>query len=169
MRAAAVQLNSGNDKRRNLEVSERLVRAAADDGARLIVLPEKWNLLGVAEDLMAGAEAVDGPSIDAARGWARDLRVQIVAGSIAERVDGEERLFNTSLLIDDDGEVVASYRKIHSSTSTSAVSPTASPTTSNPETRSSPVRSTASDSASRSATTFAFPSSIGSSPCGAPG
>ena len=113
MRAAAVQLNSGNDKRRNLEVSERLVRAAADDGARLIVLPEKWNLLGVAEDLMAGAEAVDGPSIDAARSWARDLRVQIVAGSIAERVDGEERLFNTSLLIDDDGEVVASYRKIH--------------------------------------------------------
>ena len=46
MRAAAVQLNSTADKARNLKAAERLVRAAADGRCRLIVLPEKWNLLG---------------------------------------------------------------------------------------------------------------------------
>ena len=46
MRAAAVQLNSTDDKDRNVEAAERLVRAAAADGAELVALPEKWNLLG---------------------------------------------------------------------------------------------------------------------------
>ena len=113
MRAAAVQLNSSNDKDRNLEVAERLVRAAAADGAELIVLPEKWNLLGSGDDLVAGAEPLDGRSLRAAAGWARELGVHLVAGSIAERVEGEERLFNTSVLIDPEGEQVAGYRKIH--------------------------------------------------------
>lgn len=114
MRAAAVQLNSDNDKGRNLEAAERLVREAAGDGAELVVLPEKWNLLGSADDLRAGAESLaDGPSLAAARGWARELGVDLVAGSIAERAAGEERLFNTSALIDREGEIAATYRKLH--------------------------------------------------------
>jgi predicted amidohydrolase len=113
MRAAAVQLNSTDDKERNLEAAERLVRAAADDGAGLIALPEKWNLLGSGDALVAGAEEIDGPTISAARSWARELRVNLVAGSFAERVPGREKLFNTSVLIDADGEIEATYRKIH--------------------------------------------------------
>jgi deaminated glutathione amidase len=113
MRAAAVQLNSTADKARNLEVAERLVREAAADGATLIALPERWHLLGDAETLLDGAEGVEGPSLTAAREWARDLGVHLVAGSIAERVEGSERLHNTSALIDATGELVAVYRKIH--------------------------------------------------------
>jgi predicted amidohydrolase len=113
MRVAAVQLNSQADKARNLGTAERLVRAAADDGATLVVLPEKWNLLGMPEQLREGAEELDGPSLEAARGWARDLDVHLVAGSIAERAEGVERLFNTSALIAPDGEIGAVYRKIH--------------------------------------------------------
>jgi deaminated glutathione amidase len=113
MRAAAVQLNSTDDKDRNLEVADRLVRAAAQDGAELVALPEKWNVLGTAEALHAGAEPIDGPSVSAARGWARELGVHLVAGSFAERVSGQEKLFNTSLLIGPDGEIEAAYRKIH--------------------------------------------------------
>ena len=101
MRAAAVQLNSTNDKGRNLEAAGRLVREAALDGARLVALPEKWNVLGTAADLDAGAETLEGgTSIDAAREWARELGIDLLAGSIAERVEGAERLFNTSALID---------------------------------------------------------------------
>ncbi|HEY8640018.1 MAG TPA: carbon-nitrogen hydrolase family protein [Solirubrobacterales bacterium] len=113
MRAAAVQLNSREDKQRNLEVAERLVRAAARDGAELVCLPEKWNLLGGSEALVGGAEPLDGPSLSAARTWARELGIHLVAGSIAERVEGHDLLFNTSVLIGPHGDDVATYRKIH--------------------------------------------------------
>ena len=111
MRAAAVQLNSTADKTRNLATAERLVRAAAADAAELVALPEKWNLLGSGEDLVAGAEPLDGPSLTAARGWARELGIHLLAGSISER--GEEKAANTSVLIGPAGEDLAVYRKIH--------------------------------------------------------
>ncbi len=111
MRVAAVQLNSIGDKARNLAGAERLVRAAAADGAELVALPEKWNLLAAGEELLAGAEPLDGPSLTAARGWARSLGIHLLAGSICER--GGEKASNTSVLIAPDGEDLAVYRKIH--------------------------------------------------------
>ncbi len=113
MRAAAVQLNSSADKGRNLEVAELLVRAAAEDGAELVCMPERWNLLGDSATILDGAEPLDGLSLAAARSWASELGVHLLAGSIAERAEGHERLFNTSVLIGPDGEDVAAYRKIH--------------------------------------------------------
>jgi predicted amidohydrolase len=112
MRTAAVQLNSTADKPRNLEIAERLVREAASGGADLVVLPEKWTLLGSAEDLEAGAEAIEGESISAARSWARELGIDLLAGSFAERQE-TGKLANTSVLIGRDGEIGAVYRKIH--------------------------------------------------------
>jgi deaminated glutathione amidase len=112
LRAAVVQLNSTNDKARNLATAEGLVRAAGADGAELVVLPEKWNLLAGGEELLAGAEPLDGPSLTAARGWAREHCIHLLAGSISER-GPEEKAFNTSVLIGPSGEDVAVYRKIH--------------------------------------------------------
>jgi predicted amidohydrolase len=111
VRVAAVQLNSTSDKARNLAAAERLVREAAADGAELVALPEKWNLLADGEGLLAGAEPLDGPSLSAARDWARTLGIHLLAGSIGER--GGEKAANTSVLIGPDGEDVATYRKIH--------------------------------------------------------
>jgi deaminated glutathione amidase len=114
VRVAAVQLNSGGDKARNLAAAERLVRAAAADGAELVALPEKWNLLASGEEMAAGAESLDGPSLDAARGWARELGIHLLAGSIAERrAEPGGKAFNTSVLIGPEGEDLAAYRKIH--------------------------------------------------------
>jgi len=112
LRAAAVQLNSNGDKDRNLDAAEGLVRAAAADGAELVALPEKWNLLAGGEELLAGAEPLDGPSLGAARNWARELGIHLLAGSIAERSEGEKAA-NTSVLIGPDGGDLAVYRKIH--------------------------------------------------------
>ncbi len=111
MRVAVVQLNSNGEKARNLAAAERLVREAAADGAELVALPEKWNLLADGERLAAEAEPLDGPSLTAARSWARTLGIHLLAGSISERA--EEKAFNTSVLIGPDGEDVATYRKIH--------------------------------------------------------
>ncbi len=111
MRAAAVQLNSTNDKDRNLAVAEGLVRAAASDGAEFVALPEKWNLLTGGAELLEGAEPLDGSSLGAARAWARELGIYLLAGSISERTEG--KAFNTSGLIGPDGEDIAAYRKLH--------------------------------------------------------
>lgn len=113
MRAAAVQLNANEDRARNLGTAERLVREAAADGADLISLPEKWTLLAGADALRAGAEPIDGPAISAAREWARELGVELLAGSFSERREGKGKLSNTSVLIGPGGEITATYRKIH--------------------------------------------------------
>jgi predicted amidohydrolase len=113
MRAAAIQLTATTDKDRNLETADRLVRAAAADGARLVVLPEKWSVLGTAEDLRAGAEPLDGPALSWARATACELGIDLVAGSVAERVEGRDRGANTSVHVAPDGRDRASYRKLH--------------------------------------------------------
>jgi predicted amidohydrolase len=113
VRAAAVQLQSTPDRDRNLEAADRLTRAAAAAGAELIVLPEKWPVLGTPEQTIAGAEPFDGPVVRWARDTARALGVDLVAGSFSERVEGEERGRNTSVHVGPDGELRASYRKIH--------------------------------------------------------
>ncbi len=113
MKVAAVQMSSTADTAANLAVADRLTRAAAADGARLIVLPEKWTVIGSGEQLREGAETLDGPAISWARETARDLGVDMVAGSIAERRVGEEKLANTSVHVGPDGEIKAVYRKMH--------------------------------------------------------
>src|ERR1700759_1734429 len=113
MRVAAVQLNSTADKARNLGAAEALVRAAAADGAELVALAEKGNLLPPGAELVAGAEPLDGPSLTAARGWARTLGIHLLAGSISEQAGTGEKPFKASVLIGPGGDDLAVYPKIH--------------------------------------------------------
>jgi deaminated glutathione amidase len=113
LRVAAVQLQSTNDSDRNIEAADRLTRAAASDGATLVVLPERLDIRGSAADYAAGAEDLDGRPVAWARATARELGIDIVAGSIAERREGRERVANTSVHVGPEGEVKAVYRKIH--------------------------------------------------------
>ena len=108
-----MQLNSTADRDRNLEAADRLTRAAAAAGAELVVLPEKWAVLGTPEETAAGAEPLDGPALTWASAAARELSIDLVAGSIAERVEGAERGANTSVHFGPDGEGKAVYRKVH--------------------------------------------------------
>jgi deaminated glutathione amidase len=114
MRAAAVQLQSTNDRDRNLEAADRLTRAAAADGAELVVLPERLDLRGTAQDYADGAETLeDGRPLAWAKELARELGIDLVAGSIAERREGHDRVANTSVHVGPDGDLKAVYRKIH--------------------------------------------------------
>ncbi len=96
-----------------MAAADRLTRAAAADGATLIVLPEKWTAIGREEELRAAAEPLDGPAVEWARQIARELRIDLIAGSIVERSPGHEKLSNTSLHVNPQGEVAAVYRKVH--------------------------------------------------------
>ncbi len=113
MRAGAVQLNSTEDTDRNLSTADRLVREAVGRGAELVVLPEKWSVLGTPEQMAAAAEPLDGACISWARATARELGVDLIAGSIVERVPGQRKSSNTSVHVGPDGELRATYRKIH--------------------------------------------------------
>jgi predicted amidohydrolase len=113
MRAAAVQLQSSTDTEQNLASAERHTRAAVADGAELVVLPERLDIRGAAADYIAGAEPLAGRPITWARELARELGIDLVAGSVAERRDGHERVSNTSVHVGPDGEIRAVYRKIH--------------------------------------------------------
>ena len=113
MRAGAVQLNATEDVDRNLERADRLVRDAARQGAELIVLPEKWSVLGTADQIAAGAQPLHGPCMTWAVDTARELGIDLVAGSIAELREGRDKISNTSVHIGPDGELRGVYRKLH--------------------------------------------------------
>jgi deaminated glutathione amidase len=113
VRVAAVQLNSTADPSANLASADRLARAAAADGAKLIVLPEKWTAIGSDEQQRAAAQTLGGAAIAWARQIARELSIDLVAGSILERLPGHDKLANTSVHVDPHGELRATYRKLH--------------------------------------------------------
>jgi predicted amidohydrolase len=114
IRAACIQLNSGEDKALNIERAEPLVARAAALGAELVLLPEKWNARGSAAATLASAEALEGgETIDAMRDWARTHGIVLIGGSIAERRDGRDKLSNASIVFGKDGQIEAVYRKIH--------------------------------------------------------
>jgi predicted amidohydrolase len=111
--AAAVQLNSTDQKSANLETASRLVNRAAQLGASLIVLPELFNCLGEPAEIVRQAESIPGPTSELMSQLAAEHQVTLVAGSIAESVPDTSKVFNTSLLFGPDGQQVARYRKIH--------------------------------------------------------
>jgi predicted amidohydrolase len=113
LKVAAVQLNSSADRAANIAAADRLTRAAAAEGASLVVLPEKWTAMGGEQELRAAAEPLEGQAIGWARETARELGVDLVAGSVLERVEGREKLLNSSVHVGPDGELRAVYRKVH--------------------------------------------------------
>ena len=114
LRVACVQINSSTSKAENIERMEPLVARAAATGADLVLLPEKWNGLGSHEVLLEVAEPLDGGETVAAMSrWARTHGITLVGGSIVERREGRDKLSNTCLVFDPEGELAAVYRKIH--------------------------------------------------------
>ena len=111
--AAAVQMLASPDKDANLREAEAAVRAAAGRGARVVALPEVFNWRGDKNDETKYAEPIPGPTAGLMGRLARELRIYLLSGSILEQIPGNSRAYNTSLLFDPEGNVIARYRKIH--------------------------------------------------------
>ena len=113
MRVAAIQLSSTPERDRNLDAASKLLDAAAKEGAKLIVLPEMFNVLGSAAVMLQAGESLEGPSMTWAKQMAKECGVWLVAGSFMEQIEGQSKHYNTSCAIDPSGVVRAVYRKIH--------------------------------------------------------
>ena len=112
---AAVQMNSGNDCDANLASARRLLQAAADQGARLALLPENFSLMALRDaDRRAHAEADgSGPVQEFLARTAAQLGMWIVAGSVPLARAPGERSAQSCLVYDASGARVARYDKIH--------------------------------------------------------
>jgi deaminated glutathione amidase len=111
MRVALCQTNSGEDVAANEAQVAALLGEAGAAGVDLAALPEVWPCQGSAKLVRAAAEPLEGPRVARLAETAKRHRMWIHGGSVLE-LDGEQ-VFNTSVLIDRDGELVATYRKIH--------------------------------------------------------
>ena len=109
---AAVQLCAGSDKQLNLDKAESFTAEAARHDARLVVLPEVFLWRGPRAEERNGAEPIPGAATDHLGKLARSLGLYLLAGSILE-LSGGDKVFNTSVLFDPHGEIIARYRKMH--------------------------------------------------------
>lgn len=111
VRVALCQTNSGSDVEANEAQAFTLLEEAAAGAADLACLPEVWPCQGSAPEVRAAAEPVPGPRVERLAETARRHSMWIHGGSVLE-LEGD-RVFNTSVLLDRAGELVARYRKIH--------------------------------------------------------
>ena len=112
---AVAQFAPGDDTDANLERMSRLAGDAANRGALLVVFPEYSSYFTPTMDAswLEHAQTLHGPFVRALAELAAELGIYIVAG-MAERVPGEEkRVANTLVALDNHGELVAHYRKVH--------------------------------------------------------
>ena len=114
-RVAVVQMVSGHVVADNLERARLRVLEAARGGAALVVLPEYFALMGLADtDKLAVAEAFGhGPMQDAVAQMAREAGVWLVAGTLPLAGQNPGRVRNSCLVFSPAGECVARYDKIH--------------------------------------------------------
>src|SRR5690348_1183171 len=120
MKISVVQMNPGADKAANIAQAGRLIAAAGlADRPAIGSLPEMWACLGgTRADKFAQAELLPargsnepgGPAYEFLRRTAREYRVFVHGGSLAEA--GGEKLFNTTAVFAPDGVEIARYRKI---------------------------------------------------------
>jgi predicted amidohydrolase len=112
-RVAAIQMTSTDDLAANLASTRTLLAEAASLGAQLAGLPENFAFLRREGDAIPCAQTLDDEIVSVLREAARRHRMWIVGGSFPERNATDAKVWNTSVLVSDTGEIAAVYRKIH--------------------------------------------------------
>lgn len=116
LRVALIQMNSGVDMDSNLEAASNLVQRAAGEGAQMVLLPENFHMRipsGSAKLRLARAEDAAGPFSERFGNLAKRLGVYLLAGTYNQRATIPGKMRNTSLFFGPNGEVLATYHKIH--------------------------------------------------------
>lgn len=114
MKVSVIQLNTQSNKQENLNKAKDMIIQAAESGAELVSLPEYFNFMG-ADDQQKKLEAEtipDGETASLLADLAKEYRIYIHSGSIVEKYS-DEKSYNTSFVINPNGEVLGKYHKIH--------------------------------------------------------
>jgi predicted amidohydrolase len=111
---AVAQMTSVGNIETNFQTCKTLAEQAVSQGAKILFLPENFNFLGMSPtESLALAEPLDGPIIARYAALAKSLGVWLSLGGFQERGPDPEHLYNCHVIINSDGDVAASYRKIH--------------------------------------------------------
>lgn len=110
---AVIQMDSQNNKAANMEQAVSLIDEAATKGAKLVSLPEVMNFIGEMVSEEDYPESVPGYTTEILMQKAKEHGIYIHSGSFAEKKHDDKRFYNTSVMIDDKGKIIAKYSKIH--------------------------------------------------------
>ncbi len=115
LKVASVQMVSTPNLNENLEVAARLIKAAADCGAQLAVLPEYFCLMGLKDTDKVNAREVagSGPIQERLAAIAQENHIFLVAGTIPLESKESNKVLNTSLVFSPQGKQIARYDKMH--------------------------------------------------------
>lgn len=111
--AALVQMDTGSDLEVNLQHVSEAIEKAAKKGADLICFPERMNLQSSQDITEQMEENARKKAVDLFENKAKEFGIFLHCGSLYEKIHGEERYSNTSILWGPDGTVLAKYRKLH--------------------------------------------------------
>ena len=114
-KVAAIQMASGPNVSGNLSEARRLIAKAVEQGARLVVLPEFFAIMGMNEQdkVKVREQPGDGPIQSFLSETARQYKIWLVGGSIPLAASSPDKVLNSCLVFDDQGKQVARYDKIH--------------------------------------------------------
>lgn len=114
MKVASIQLNVREDKEKNIQKALKFVDQAAKEGAKLVCLPEYIDYMGPDDKELKQkmSETIPGSTTNLFSEKAKALGIYINCGSFMEKAD-DGRSYNTSVLFNDKGEIIATYRKMH--------------------------------------------------------
>ena len=115
IKIAAIQMASGPYVAANLSEAERLIEVAANQGAKLVALPEYFALMGFKETdkVAAREEEGKGPIQQFLKSMAKQHKIWLIGGSVPLVSNFPNKVRNSCLVYDDQGQQVARYDKIH--------------------------------------------------------
>ncbi len=115
IKIAAIQMASGPYVAANLSEAERLIEVAANQGAKLVALPEYFALMGFKETdkVAAREEEGKGPIQQFLKSMAKKHKIWLIGGSVPLVSNFPNKVRNSCLVYDDQGQQVARYDKIH--------------------------------------------------------
>ncbi len=112
MIAATVQMNSQPDLDFSMDQCYQLVKAASDQGAQLVALPENFAFLGDEREKHRLAEPISNAVKEALPDWSRQFGIYVMAGGFPVRA-ASGNVYNRAMMFTPEGNIIARYDKIH--------------------------------------------------------